>query len=131
MFNRTFSRFITFVKRKTKEVLLVLMKRSKTTLAQLSTDDYTHRVISDKVHGLLVTLSYFQPDRFVQLLSPIPTLSRKSHHVTVVSRGGFRGGRGGADAPSPQGFDPLPTQRVPPLILFQKSIFGGSTLKFF
>ena len=31
----------------------------------------------------------------------------------------------------PQGFDPLPTQRVPPLILFQKFIFGRPTLKFF
>ena len=40
------------------------------------------------------------------------------------------GGAGGADAP-PQGFDPLPTQRVPPLILFQKSIFARPTLKFF
>ena len=47
-----------------------------------------------------------------------------SNHI----RGGFRGG--GADAP-PQGFDPLPTQRVPPLILFQKSLFGRPTLKFF
>ena len=34
----------------------------------------THRVISDRVHRLLVTLSYFQPDRFVQLLSLIPIL---------------------------------------------------------
>ena len=33
----------------------------------------THRVISD-VHRLLVTLSYFRPDRFVQLLSLIPIL---------------------------------------------------------
>ena len=32
----------------------------------------THRVISDRVHRLLVTLSYFRPDRFVQLLSLIP-----------------------------------------------------------
>ena len=31
----------------------------------------THRVISDKVHRLLVTLSYFRPVRFVQLLSLI------------------------------------------------------------
>ena len=37
-------------------------------------DYYTHRVISDKVHRLLVTLSYFRPDRFVQLLSLIPIL---------------------------------------------------------
>ena len=34
----------------------------------------THRVISDRVHRLLVTLSYFWPDRFVQLLSLIPIL---------------------------------------------------------
>ena len=32
----------------------------------------THRVISDRVHRLLVTLSYFRPDRFVQpILIPI------------------------------------------------------------
>ena len=31
----------------------------------------THRVLSDRVHRLLVTLSYFRPDRFVQLLSLI------------------------------------------------------------
>ena len=35
---------------------------------------YTHRVTSDRVHRLLVTLSYFRPDRFVQLLSLIPIL---------------------------------------------------------
>ena len=35
----------------------------------------THRVISDKVHRLLLTLSYFRPDRFVQLLSLIPILT--------------------------------------------------------
>ena len=34
----------------------------------------TRRVISDKVHRLFVTLSYFWPDRFVQLLSLIPIL---------------------------------------------------------
>ena len=34
----------------------------------------THRVILDKVHRLLVTLFYFRPDRFVQLLSLIPIL---------------------------------------------------------
>ena len=34
----------------------------------------THRVISDRVHRLIVTLSYFRPDRFVQLLSLIPIL---------------------------------------------------------
>ena len=34
----------------------------------------THRVISDRVHRLLVTLSYFRPDRFVQLLCLIPIL---------------------------------------------------------
>ena len=34
----------------------------------------THRVISDRVHRLLVTLSYFRPDRFVQFLGLIPIL---------------------------------------------------------
>ena len=33
-----------------------------------------HRVISDRVHRLLVTLPCFRPDRFVQLLSLIPIL---------------------------------------------------------
>ena len=35
---------------------------------------FTDTVISDKLHRLLVTLSYFRPDRFVQLLSLIPIL---------------------------------------------------------
>ena len=34
----------------------------------------THRVISDRVHRLLVTLSFFRLDRFVQLLSLLPIL---------------------------------------------------------
>ena len=34
----------------------------------------THRVISDTVQRLYVTLSYFRPDRFVQLLSLMPIL---------------------------------------------------------
>ena len=41
------------------------------------------------------------------------------------------GGGAGGRTPPLQGFDPLPTQRVPPLILFQKSFFGRPTLKFF
>ena len=44
--------------------------------------------------------------------------------------GGLWGG-GGGRTPSPQEFEPLPTQRVPPLVLFKKSIFGLPTLKFF
>ena len=43
-------------------------------LVKLYPFGYTHRVISYKVHRLLVTLSYFRPDRFVQLLSLIPIL---------------------------------------------------------
>ena len=37
-----------------------------------------------------------------------------NNHNDQVNRGGLRGGGGGggASAPSPQGFDPLPTQRV-------------------
>ena len=34
----------------------------------------SHRVILDEDHRLLVTLSYFGPDRFVQLLCLIPIL---------------------------------------------------------
>ena len=34
----------------------------------------SHKVISNTVHRLFVTLSYFWPDRFVQLLSLIPIL---------------------------------------------------------
>ena len=30
---------------------------------------FSHRIILDKVHGLLLTLSYCWPDRFEQLLS--------------------------------------------------------------
>ena len=33
-----------------------------------------HRVFSDNVHRLFVTLSYFWPDRFIQLLSLKPIL---------------------------------------------------------
>ena len=46
---------------------------------------------------------------------------------------GGGGGRGGGRTPPfspPQGFDPVPTQRVPPLVLFKISIFGRPTLKF-
>ena len=43
-------------------------------LIELGPKCITHRVISDRVHRLLVTLSYFRPDRFVQLLSLIPIL---------------------------------------------------------
>ena len=46
--------------------------------------------------------------------------------------GGGGGGVGGVDAPPlPQGFEPLPTQMVPPVVLFKKSVFGRPTLKFF
>ena len=43
-------------------------------LWSLSQNSFSHRVISDKVHNLFVTLSYFRTDRFVQLLSLIPIL---------------------------------------------------------
>ena len=43
-------------------------------ITELGPKCITHRVISDRVHRLLVTLSYFRPDRFVQLLSLIPIL---------------------------------------------------------
>ena len=52
--------------------------------------------------------------------------ARSSFSAEQKTRGGFKEGRGGF-----QGFYPLPTQRVPPLELFQKSIFGRPTLKIF
>ena len=54
----------------------------------------------------------------------------QGYPVTVqVATSGFR--EGGERFPSPHGFDPLPTQRVPPMVLFKKSIFGRPTQKFF
>ena len=57
----------------------------------------THRVISDRVHRLLVTLSHFRPDRFVQLLSLIPILcsldqvpEHKADSATKVKIKGIR-----------------------------------------
>ena len=44
----------------------------------------THRVISDRVHRLLVTLSYIRPDRFVQLLSLIPILILLLYYLVSV-----------------------------------------------
>ena len=46
---------------------------------------------------------------------------------TSLRPGADLGGAGCGGRLLPQGFDPLPTQRVPPLILFQKSIFGRPT----
>ena len=65
--------------------------------------------------------------------------SVEKHKVTPLAKivseyfdsGADLGGGGVGRPPPPQGFDILPTQRVPPLILFQKSIFGRPTLKFF
>ena len=44
----------------------------------------THRVISDQIHRLFVTLSYFRPDRFVQLLSLIPILILLLYHLVSI-----------------------------------------------
>ena len=48
--------------------------KANTSLLSLSPEWLTHRVFSDKVPRLFVTLSYFRPDGFVQLLSLIPIL---------------------------------------------------------
>ena len=62
-------------------IFLLLLERSAVFILccfckkfELKVKFLTHRVISDRVHRLLVTLSYFRPDRFVQLLSLIPIL---------------------------------------------------------
>ena len=43
----------------------------------------THRVISDKIHRLLVTLSEFRPDRFVHFLSLISILILLLYLVSI------------------------------------------------
>ena len=53
------------------------------------------------------------------------------HNQPGADLGGAGGGGGVGRLPFPQGFEPLPTQRVPPLVLFKKTIFGRLTLKFF
>ena len=56
------------------KLLLKQQTQRNRELSELGLECITHRVISDRVHRLLVTLSYFRPDRFVQLLSLIPIL---------------------------------------------------------
>ena len=63
---------------------------------------------------------------------PLAHLSSSSEPVHFpCSIAGADLGGGGGRTPFPQGIDPLPTQRVPPLILFKKSIFGRPTIKIF
>ena len=50
-------------------------------------------------------------------------------HQGRIKGGGEGAGRG--EQPPSQGFDPLLTQIVPPLVLLKKFIFGQPTLKFF
>ena len=64
-----------------------------------------------------------------QIAIPMPIARVKL--INSLIRGGLGGGGEGADAFFHQGFDPLPTQRVPPLYYFDISIFGLLTLKFF
>ena len=45
------------------------------------------------------------------------------------TRGGYRGR--GEDTPLPQGFDPLTTQKVPPVVLFQNPNFWLADPKIF
>ena len=52
----------------------------------------THRVISDRVHRLLVTLSFFRLDGSVQLLSLIPILILLLYLFNFISKV-FRVGR--------------------------------------
>ena len=59
---------------------------------------------------------------------PIELQNKENQTADLLDTGADLGGR---TLPLPQGFDPPPTQRVNPLILFQKSIFGRPTLKLF
>ena len=65
-----------------------------------------------KRHYELVIL----PEFSVNVICRSPVLSGSIlSFIKPRSRGGFRRGLGMQTSPSPQGFDPLPTQRVPPL----------------
>ena len=66
--------FVIFLREKTFGSSVVDLECFGALHTELGLECITHRVISDRVHRLLVTLSYFRPDRFVQLLSLIPIL---------------------------------------------------------
>ena len=55
---------------------------------------------------------------------------RMSNLKTEPTAGVDIGGGGGVMTLSPQGFDPLPTQRVPPLYYFEVCYSGYGPLKF-
>ena len=64
--------------------IVTVQLRTRRELDELYPFGYTYRVISDKVHRLLVTLSYFRPDRFVQLFSLIPILILLLHLLVSI-----------------------------------------------
>ena len=50
---------------------------------------WLHIVISDQVHRLFDTPSYFRPIKFVQLLSPLPTLALLLYILVSIEYTGF------------------------------------------
>ena len=72
-----------------------------------------------------------KPKSFSNLLSFFYSTYRSLILLIQGADLGGGGGGGGGRPPFSQGFDTLPTQRVPPLVLFKKSTFGRPNLKFF
>ena len=81
-----------------------------------------------KYHLWKIQIRKFQ--QFFKVFLLIDTTGKQTTVKKVRFSPGADLGGGGGRPSSPQGFDPLPTERVPPSILFQKSIFGRPTLKF-
>ena len=78
---------------------------------------------------IIIIVSYNSPS--VCTKKKIHTFFKRKPLTTGADLGEGGGGGGRGQTPFTQGFDPVPTQRVPPLILFKKSIFGQPTLKIF
>ena len=87
-------------------------------------------VFSKKNMCLLLLKKFSAP--ILLLLEPLVDFKKNRCKIgCLVCRADLGGGGVCGRSNPPQGFDPLPTQRVPSLKLFQKSIFGRPTLKFF
>ena len=79
-------------------------------------------------HFLVVfrVTNYSQKNSKIYQKTPLRRREANKKSMMMMIRGGFGGGggRAGGGRLFPQGFDPLPTQRVPPWVLFRKSMFG-------
>ena len=90
--------------------------------------DFVPAAIHNNHHSMFVSAPNFPMYWNKEAIECFKT--RKSYRITCTYlRQGRIWGGGGAYVPYPQGFDPLPTQRVPPLVLFN-AFFGLFFQKF-